>query len=84
MHLHVLYHSRSQTAVPVRSGPGYVWEMRQTLAASDYLRGSAYFPMQGELVTSSCGMHVRSGRGEQHHVEEESAAPPKKRCRRAG
>ena len=33
---------------------------------------------------SSCGVHVRSGGTEQGHVEEHSAASPKKRRRRAG
>ena len=33
---------------------------------------------------SSCGVHARSGGGEQGHVEEKSAAPPKKRRPRAG
>ncbi|PNW72065.1 hypothetical protein CHLRE_16g683954v5 [Chlamydomonas reinhardtii] len=33
---------------------------------------------------SSCSVHERSGAGEQGHIEEDSAASPKKRRRRAG
>ncbi|PNW88642.1 hypothetical protein CHLRE_01g038376v5 [Chlamydomonas reinhardtii] len=33
---------------------------------------------------SSCGVHARSGGGEQGHVEEDRAASPKKRRLRAG